>query len=453
MNLGSTIVSAMARASNGSRNLLEAMNIGSPLPRVSSNGDTPRAISGTNSSDAWAGAWTKFLDSNPDALPGALPGGTSWGSFSSLSDLDKVVGLPPASASAQALAPSDSVSEMRAGEIKMEVAPPPPSPVPPQPTRAIVTTVGRTSAGAPRTSVGAPRTSAGAPRTSAGPPQQAGSRSPGRAAATVAAARATTTAVAATMAHEMPPPGGDAAAEQPASKKRMAAPPPPAAAGDGLSKEELKHRKKRTKIVTPTYIPEAVTVAVPNGGFAAGATVEAALETGQVVKLVISPQQAAVSAAAPQMEFNLETSAMADSLSAQYKVDLRGGRVQWVSRKKLETILRNRRSAAACRNTVVDLRLEVDELQVQLTSKDEQIASLQHMLEKANAGAKTVAPLPRGAPPASFSGNNLHRLGLQALPPQLGRSNSRSPRSIAAQAKNRLVRTLSGGARRSAAWY
>jgi hypothetical protein len=443
MNIGSTFASAMARASSGSRNLLESLG-GSPLPRVSSGTPLPRAMSGTTSADAWAGAWTKFLDNNPDVLPG---GQSSWGSLSSLNDLDKVVGLPPASASAQALAPADSVSEMRAEQA------PPPSPVPPVPTRAIVT-------------VNSSTTRRGAPRTSAGPPQQSKEVAmilPAPAAPAAAAARA------APQPQPPPPhkPVKTEANKAPTSRKRKAAAPADETAG--LTKEEIKFRKKRTKIETPTFIPEVATIVVPAGGLTAGAQIETELQTGQIVKLTINASEAAASTSTPQITIKLDMPALLDSPNAQYKVDLRGGRVQWVSRKKLETILRNRRSAAACRNTVVDLRIEVDELQAQLKKKDEQIAALQRMVEK--SGAKNVAPSPRTSPPGAASTSsqlsNGRGLGLSlqhssavgnnggggALPPQLAKSSSRSPRSIAEKAKARLVRTFSGGVRRAAPWY
>ena len=42
------------------------------------------------------------------------------------------------------------------------------------------------------------------------------------------------------------------------------------------------------------------------------------------------------------------------------------GRTSWVPRKKMFTILRNRKSAAACRSTIVDLKAELASVQAQL---------------------------------------------------------------------------------------
>jgi len=367
-----------------------------------------------------------------------------------MSDLDKVVGLPPASASAQALAPTDSVSEMRTGG-------PPPSPVPPVPPRAIAS---------------ANSTRNGAPRTSAGPPQTS---------KIVTAAVAPATAP---PARTMPPqPVAVAktakAANQPAANKTVATParkrkaaPTPAHDMAGLSKEEIKFRKKRTKIITPTYIPEVAIVAVPSGGFANGTVVETELQTGQAVKLTINSSDAAASRTTTQLAIKLDTPALMDSPSARYRVSLRGGRIQWVSRKKLETILRNRRSAAATRNTVVDMRLEMDAMEEQLKKKDEEIAELKLQLE--NAGVKhTVAPSPRTTPAGTSSSSRMQtdiciqdvcksqsKVGLNLKQSEnIAKSSLRSPRTVAKQAaenaKARLFRTLSGGVlqTRAAPWY
>lgn len=443
MSLGSTFASAMARASSGSRNLLESLG-GSPLPRVSSGTPLPRSLSGTSSSDAWAGAWTKFLDNHPDALPSAH---SSWGSMTALNDLDKVVGLPPASASAQALAPADSVSEMH-------TEPPPPSPVPPVPPRAIAS---------------ANSTRNGAPRTSAGPPQTGQTEAVTVPTVTARAARAIPqpmVIVKAEAKHAATSKTANKADSNTAAKPSRKRKVEPSTCDDddddnmdGLSKEEIKFRKKRTKIETPTYIPDVAIVAVPSGGLATGAVVETELQTGQIVKLTINASDAAASRGAPQLAVKLDSPALMDSPSAQYRVNLRGGRIQWVSRKKLETILRNRRSAAACRNTTVDLRLQMDELQEQLRQKDEQIATLKRVLAK--AGIKhNVAISPRTSPPGTSSSSTSHgktqpKNGLSLQQSNSGKSESRSPRTIAEKAKARLFRTLSGGVLQTRAepWY
>jgi hypothetical protein len=228
----------------------------------------------------------------------------------------------------------------------------------------------------------------------------------------------------------------------------------------GLSKEEIKFRKKRTKIETPTYIPEQAVVAVPSGGLAIGTVIETKLQTGQVVKLTISSSDAVASRKAPQLTIKLDTPALMDSPAAQYRVNLRGGRIQWVSRKRLETILRNRRSAAATRNTVVDLRLEMDAMQEQLNKKDEQIATLKRMLEQAG-GKHDVASSTQASPGGtSFSSSSQSKTqakaGLSMLQSNGGKIESRSPRTIAEKAKLRLLRTLSGGmlqTRAAATWY
>ena len=433
MNLGSTLASAMARASSGSRNLLESLG-GSPLPRVSSGTPLPRSLSGTSSSD-WAGVWTKYLDNHPDALPSAH---SSWGSLTALNDLDKVVGLPPASASAQALAPTDSVSELE------HIEAPPPSPVPPVPPRAIASA----------------NTRNGAPRTSAGPPQNGQTEAITVPTVTARAARAISQPMAiakleankATSSKTANNATASKIASKPSRKRKVDASTCDDDDDDhmdGLSKEEIKFRKKRTKIETPTYIPETAIVAVPSGGLATGAVVETALQTGQIVKLTINASDAAASRGSPQIVIKLDTPALVDSPSAQYRVNLRGGRIQWVSRKKLETILRNRRSAAACRNTTVDLRLQMDELQEQLRQKDEQIATLKRMLDKARVKHKD-APSPRTSPPGTSSssssrGKTQPKVGLSLQQLNSGTSEARSPHTIAEKAKARLFRTLSAG--------
>jgi len=462
MSIGSTFASAMAMAQSGSRNLLETLG-GSPLPRVSSGTPLPRSISGTSSADAWAGAWTKFLDSHPDILPDAQ---ASWGSMASLSDLDKVVGLPPASASAQALAPTDSVSEIDARV-------PPPSPVPPVPPRAIAS-VNSTRHGAPRTSAGPPQTNKSVSlmaTTARAIPGQ-----PSRPQPVVIAKQQVKPQVRPQVKPLLKPqvrpqvkpqvkpqakPQAKKtekivklAAETAPSRKRKAAP----STGDdaSLSKDEINFRKKRTKIVTPTYIPDVAVVVVPSGGLTAGTVIETELRTGQVVKLTINSSEAAASRSTPQIAIKLDTPAMVDSPSAQYKVSLRGGRVQWVSRKKLETILRNRRSAAATRNVVVDLRLQMDKMEVELKKKDLQIVELKRLLAK--AGIKhSVDTSPRGSPDGTSStvtSEPSHKSGLILQPSTgIGNSESRSPGRIAEKAKARLFRTLSGGVKRSAPWY
>ena len=136
--------------------------------------------------------------------------------------------------------------------------------------------------------------------------------------------------------------------------------------------------------------------------------------------------------ASTQLAIRLDTNDMHDSDDAQYKVDLRGGRVQWVTRKRLETILRNRRSAAACRNTVVELREEVDELKKEMGMKDALIAKLQMQV-------KTMS--------------TMTRVGSGGKPLQsLADTSAKSPKTTA-QGGSRLVRTFSAGCRRAAPWY
>eukprot|EP01043_Picozoa_sp_COSAG02_P043425 COSAG02_NODE_3781_length_6236_cov_12.839661_5_plen_495_part_00 len=463
LHLGSTFASAMARASHGSRNLLESLG-GSPLPRVSSGTPLPRNLSGTSSADAWAGAWTKFLDSHPDALPAQ----SSWGSMTALNDLDKVVGLPPASASAQALAPADSVSEMH-------TAVPPPSPVPPVPPRAIAS-VNSTRNGAPRTSAGPPENTqamkvtipTATAHTARAMPQPMAVVKPlfkpsaNKTVANMTAAnRKVATKTAGTKTAGTKTVGtkttGTKTVAEPSRKRKAEANEADEYAG--LSKEEIKFRKKRTKIETPTYIPEVAIVAVPSGGLATSTVVETELRTGQVVKLTINSSDAAASRQTSQLAIKLDTPALMDSAAAQYRVNLRGGRIQWVSRKKLETILRNRRSAAATRNTVVDLRLEMDAMQEQLNKKNDQIATLKRMLEE--AGIKhDVASSPRtstaGTSSSSSSQGKIQtKVGLGMQQSNSGKSGARSPRTIAEKAKARLFRTLSGGVlqTRAAPWY
>jgi hypothetical protein len=52
-------------------------------------------------------------------------------------------------------------------------------------------------------------------------------------------------------------------------------------------------------------------------------------------------------------------------------------RTNWVPRKKMLTILRNRKSAAACRSTIVELKAELARCQLELNLRD-QIAELLH---------------------------------------------------------------------------
>lgn len=449
MNLGSTLHlgsefarAAMARASHSSRNLLESLG-GSPLPRVSSGTPLPRNLSGTSSADAYAFAWTKFLDNNPDTLPGL----SSWGSMTSLNEMGV---LPPASASAQALAPSDSVSEMRTEA-------PPPSPVPPVPPRAIAS-VNSTKYGAPRTSAGPPQTDEAVAVTVPTATARAAVRAmPQPMPVVKPACKPSTNKTTASKTSATETAATEAVAEPSRKRKKE---PEEADEYAGLSKEEIKFRKKRTKIETPTYIPEQAVVAVPSGGLAIGTVIETKLQTGQVVKLTISSSDAVASRKAPQLTIKLDTPALMDSPAAQYRVNLRGGRIQWVSRKRLETILRNRRSAAATRNTVVDLRLEMDAMQEQLNKKDEQIATLKRMLEQAGGKhdvASSTQALPGGTSFSSSSQSKTQaKAGLSMLQSNGGKIESRSPRTIAEKAKLRLLRTLSGGmlqTRAAATWY
>ena len=367
----------------------------SPLPRVLSNG-TPLPRTG---SESWAqGAWSRFMgdSSTSDAATAqaawasarrdaemAIP--SSWGSLGALNDIAK--SLPAASSSNQLLAPADDVS----GMSTLQGA-----------AQHVVYTV-------PPAAMGI-ATSAGPPQgTSAGPPQGAMSAAP-------------------------PPP-----VQSPPGRKRKAeeqAPvppaPPSASTGEVKLNKSGEPRKKRKKLVTPSYIPNTAIVPVPVGGLTAGSKVVVTLETEQIVQVTIGADAAAASAASTQLAIRLDTNDMHDSDDAQYKVDLRGGRVQWVTRKRLETILRNRRSAAACRNTVVELREEVDELKKEMGMKDALIAKLQMQI-------KTMS--------------TMTRVGSGGKPLQsLADTSAKSPKT-AAQGGSRLVRTFSAGCRRAAPWY
>lgn len=111
-----------------------------------------------------------------------------------------------------------------------------------------------------------------------------------------------------------------------------------------------------------------------------------------------------------RLHLKLMDKPLLDSQAVLYKVDLRGGRVKWVTRKQLQTILRNRRSAAACRDTALDLKGEVERLRSELKKKDAQLLATQRMLrnvQAATAGSSTgflflpgmPPPSPRDAPP------------------------------------------------------
>ena len=114
-------------------------------------------------------------------------------------------------------------------------------------------------------------------------------------------------------------------------------------------------------------------------------------EEQQQVRVTISHQTATV--AVPGLPFELPVA----EAGALYRVELRGGRTNWVPRKKMLTILRcvvlsapfgtefrfltdsrrlqsafnrNRKSAAACRSTIVELKAELSRCQVSLQWKN-----------------------------------------------------------------------------------
>ena len=93
------------------------------------------------------------------------------------------------------------------------------------------------------------------------------------------------------------------------------------------------------------------------------------------------------------------------------------GRVQWVTRKKYETILRNRRSAAASRRSIVELRTEVKRLKDDLKARDEQLRVAMEELTKLRAqvapAGGAAARAPTAAPAASPSAGASERGGLE----------------------------------------
>lgn len=52
-----------------------------------------------------------------------------------------------------------------------------------------------------------------------------------------------------------------------------------------------------------------------------------------------------------------------------YRVELRGHKIQWVPRKKLLTVLRNRKSATACRDNITHLKAELNRLTRELSAR------------------------------------------------------------------------------------
>lgn len=133
----------------------------------------------------------------------------------------------------------------------------------------------------------------------------------------------------------------------------------------------------------PTSIPAAAEVTVPSGGLRPEMEVEGRLHLGmdqppQIVKIFVAAaqlQNTSLSAAPPgsQVQLTLNDKSL-------FRVLLRGGRVQWVNRKKYETIMRNRRSAAASRQSIVDMKKQIITLTEKLATRDATIEDLKRRL-------------------------------------------------------------------------
>ena len=167
---------------------------------------------------------------------------------------------------------------------------------------------------------------------------------------------------------------------------------------DGNRKRKLEgeaHSQREPRQLELSDIPVSIEVQVPPEGLRAGQSYEAQLPNEKsdfVTQLVrVTATHACAAAATPGKRVHLTLDE-----NTLFKVELRGGREQWVTRKKLETILRNRKSAAASRKSIVELKDEVKRLRLEVTQKDEQL----------NKVMQEVTRLSQHGPPGAVPGGS-----------------------------------------------
>ena len=102
-------------------------------------------------------------------------------------------------------------------------------------------------------------------------------------------------------------------------------------------------------------VPGSILITVEPGWFS-GQMVEVALpgRLEQRIRALLPEEPLGAAGCSIQL-------ALPDS-TTQYRVEVRGHKIQWVPRKKMLTIFRNRKSAAACRDNITDLKSELARL-------------------------------------------------------------------------------------------
>jgi hypothetical protein len=264
--------------------------------RVASRGSF-RLERSSSGSGVWQEAWLRFLDTHSDKLPSLA----SWGSFGGHTE-----GSPAAAAAAVAAVAAHGVASGDAGHGAAGSS------------LATKQQPSRTSAGPP--------TFADSPATRAAAGGEGGARGGGRKRKAPESAAA-------------PPPQCQKMAAVPPQPPPQPQPQPPqppsqqAVARFGTSAAEVFPSELEIPAVAPCKSPLMMTL--PG--------------TKQLVKVDVAKLRGSYpEAGGAACRITLDEDLFDDD-AVLYKVDLRGGRVNWVTRKKLQTVLRNRRSAAACR--------------------------------------------------------------------------------------------------------
>ena len=110
----------------------------------------------------------------------------------------------------------------------------------------------------------------------------------------------------------------------------------------------------------------------------------------QLVRVTATHQCAAAAVPGNRVHLQLDGNAL-------FKMNLRGGREQWATRKELETIFRNRKSAAASRRSIVELKDEVKRLKIEVQQKDVQLSTVMLELTRLSQHAAQFGVVPGGS--------------------------------------------------------
>ena len=156
-----------------------------------------------------------------------------------------------------------------------------------------------------------------------------------------------------------------------------------------------KRRKKPLAVAvkvepgTLCELPASAVLLIPPSGLHPGEEVELLAPADRPgvsdvkIKVTISHGQAAEARhACGSIYLRLSDPALCHTQAVLYQAKLRGDRTIWVTRKKMQTILRNRRSASLSRQTIVDLKDEVENLRARLEYQDKALSATMRLLNR-----------------------------------------------------------------------